>query len=325
MPASHPLPLHIDSTMISCFRSCPQKFYLEFCGGFRPPGLSIDLHAGACFASALETVYRCVWTKGMSLPDALTVAHGHFMVLWGDFEIPEWKETAKTKDRVWEAVEDYFVHYSPKTDHIQPYFTPSGEPTFEYTFAIPLEPTCDPSDTNRRYGHAFPLHPSGSPFLYCGRLDMLGSYSGKPVGRDEKTTGRTPGQDWSKKWDFRSQFIGYTWALREAGIDADTIVCRGVGILKTKFHFPEAIKVYSDFDRARWLEQLRRDLWRIRRSWDEGYFDFNIADTCTQYGICPFLDSCKSPNPETWLGAMEVRHWNPLNKNPAKEPQNVAA
>ena len=40
------LPGYIDATMTTCFRSCPRKFYDEFVLGLRPPGLSIDLHAG---------------------------------------------------------------------------------------------------------------------------------------------------------------------------------------------------------------------------------------------------------------------------------------
>ena len=143
------LPLHVDSTMINCFRSCPEKWNLEFAGGFRPPTISIDLHAGACFAIALETVYKYVWAHNLPLKDAIERAHGAFLVAWGDFEIPEFKETSKTKDRVWEAAECYFLGeripngfqgYQPKTDHVQPYFDTKGNPSFEYTFAIPLEP-----------------------------------------------------------------------------------------------------------------------------------------------------------------------------------------
>ena len=143
------LPTYIDSTMLTCFRSCPEKFRLEFVYGLRPPGLSIDLHAGACFALAIETVYRAFWEEGKSLQDALVKAHGVYAVAWGDFEIPTWKATGKTFDRVWEAVEEYFKTWTPRTDHIQPYFT-DGKATFEYTFSIPLEPVVsfDPIRTN---------------------------------------------------------------------------------------------------------------------------------------------------------------------------------
>lgn len=323
MTALPSLPLHIDSTMISCFRSCPQKFLLEFVYGYRPPGISIDLHAGACFASALENTYRRIWESGDDLPSALLNTQAKFFQQWGDFIIPEFKRTAKTSDRMWEAVEDYFRTYPPKTDHVQPYFGSDGKPTFEYTFAIPLEPIWDghPDDEagNAFDEGCFPRHPSGEPFMYCGRFDMLGSYAGRPCVRDEKTTGSSIGSAWAEQWDLRSQFIGYVWACQQAGMELDTVVVRGIAIQKTQLVHAEAIKQYSAFKVSRWYEQLRRDLWRLRRAYDEGYFDFNLADACSSYGGCMFRNVCQSPNFESWTSDFAVRHWNPLVKNPIEE------
>ena len=168
------LPALLDSTMLTAFRSCPRKFYHEFVLGLRPQGTSVDLHAGGCFATALEVVYKEIWENSRALPDALLRAHAAFMIAWGDF-IPI-KDTPKTRERVWEAVEDYFRTYTPHTDHVQPFVGASGKPTFEFTFAIPLEM------------EGFPLHPvSKEPFIYGGRFDMLGHYQGKPIWKDDKT------------------------------------------------------------------------------------------------------------------------------------------
>lgn len=323
------LPPIVDSTMISCFRSCPRKYFYEFVLGLRPPGLSIDLHAGACFATAIENVYIGFWKDGLTLQEALIKAHAIFALAWGDFQIPAHKNTAKTFDRMWEAVELYFVEWHPASDHIQPYFASDGKPTFEYTFAIPLE-HCVSNDLilaegnydPRAWGQSFPCHPSGEPFLYSGRLDMLGEWNGVPVGRDEKTAGQSAGQNWSEKWDLRSQFMGYCWALQQGGIPVETIAVRGIGILKTKIDFAEAMKTYSKDMLARWHEQLRRDLWRLRRCYDEGYFDYNLGDSCTSYGNCVFALPCSVPESEQaqWLSNYEVRHWNPLLKNPTEPP-----
>jgi len=300
------LPLHIDSTMISCFRSCPQKFLLEFARGFRPPGISIDLHAGACFASAMENVYREIWIGNKPIEEALRISLAKYLIQWGDFEIPPQKKTAKTKDRVWEAVEDYFTQYPPRTDHVQPYFL-NGEPTFEFTFAIPLE------------GDEWPRHPSGEPFLYSGRFDMLGSYADRPCVRDEKTTGGSISTGWSEKWDLRNQFLGYVWACQQSGLDLDTVVVRGIAIQKTQIVHAEAVKIYTNSLVERWLEQTRRDLWRMVKCHDEGYFDYNLADACTQFGSCIFVPVCQSPNSELWVNQFEVRHWNPLAKDPTEQ------
>lgn len=326
-----PLPEVIDSTQMVAFRSCGEKFNLEFVRGRRPPGLSIDLHAGACYASGLEAVRRGVWEMGLDLEAALARAHLIFLREWGDFEIPEWKKTGKTLENMWEALVQYFRKWPPRTDYIQPYFI-GGKGTFEYTFAIPLEPVLDPatfSEHEASYGEAhmmevppapfFPAHPSGSPFIFGGRFDMLGEYEGRPCVVDEKSSGKTAGSNWADQWDLRNQFLGYVWACQQAGYDLDTVVVRGISVLKTKEpSFSEAIKVYSKHMLAKWHEQFRRDMWRIRRSWDEGYFDYNFGDTCTAYGNCIFMQTCQSTEQtkESWLQEFAVRRWNPIAKNP---------
>jgi hypothetical protein len=312
------LPTYIDSTMISCFRSCPRKFFNEFILGLRPPGISIDLHAGGAFAHCVEVVRREIFVNGRTLSEALVRASAAFEIYWGDFVIPETKKTNKQPHRVWAAVEDYFKEYPPLTDHIQPYMM-DGKPTIEFTFAIPLEPAIGSPFEGVDSG-LWPLHPiTGDPFLFVGRFDLLGEYLGVPIVCDDKTSGAGHYANWSEKWDLRGQFIGYTWACQQLGIPADSAAVRGVGIQMTKTALAEAIKPYSDDLRARWLEQLRRDLWRIVGMWNEQYFDYNFAESCVDYGNCIFSTSCQSATPELWLKNFEVRRWNPTKADPTSE------
>lgn len=299
-------PTNIDSTMVTAFRACPRKFFNEFICGLRPRGISIDLHAGACFAHALETVYGEVWINNKDLRSALNKAHVVFLNEWGDV-VSNKPNSPKTKERVWEAVEDYFRTYPPHLDHCKPYFS-NGKPTFEFSFAIPLE------------DEKFPRNPvTGDPILYSGRLDMLGAYMDRPVWRDEKTAGSSAGTNWTEKWSLRNQFIGYTWALRELGIPVEEGVVRGVGILKTKIDQAEAIKRYSNELIERWHDQLARDLHRIVDCWNTNIWDYNFADSCTAYGSCIFMTACQSAVPENWLANFEVRRWNPLAADPTTD------
>lgn len=312
METSPQLPQYIDSTMMSCFRQCPRRFYYEFILGLRPAALSIDLHAGACFASALERFYEETYTKKATLQHATARALATFMNEWG--EVVPIKDTPKTKERVWDAVESYIANWSPLTDPVQPFRKADGEYSYEFTFSIPLLPE-----------NNFPLHPvTKSPFLYAGRFDMLGTRFGKTVWRDEKTT-KSIGQDWAEQWDLRSQFIGYTWALQQSGIPCEGGIVRGIGILKTKITLAEAYKIYTNELIARWYEQLRRDLWRLVNCWQEGYWDYNLADACTSYGGCAFRLPCSSAEPSRWYDGYTVRRWNPTKKNPIAEPVEVAA
>jgi hypothetical protein len=297
------LPTVLDSTQIVCFRTCPQKFYNEFVCGLRRPITKIDLHAGSVFAKVLEDFQKNVHLKKLTPVEARAAALNQFTTEWGEIEAPS--DSPKSMDRMWEAFEDYVRTYPPHTDHVQPYFV-DGFPTFEFTFAIPLV---------EEWG--FPLHPvTRSPFVYAGRFDMLGQWAGRPVIRDEKTT-KYMGPGWSEQWDLRSQFIGYTWAVRELGLDLDTVVIRGIAIQKTQIKQGEAIKMYDEALRTRWFRQLKRDVHKIVECWESHYWDFNLGDSCNQYGRCQFTNMCASAHREAWASEFTVRRWNPLNHSAA--------
>ena len=303
------LPQGIDSTMINSFRSCPQKFNTEFVLGLRPPDTSIDLHAGAVFSATLESFYKEVYLNGLDTSAALARAYATFQSEWGDFIIRK-ERHPKTPENMWAAVEDYVRVYPPRSDSVQPYFTGDGA-SFEYSFAIPLDLP------------GFPLHPvSGDPFIYTGRFDLLGKKDSRPVIRDEKTAQRLE-SNWSEKWDLRSQFLGYCWALQRVGIPCNTVVVRGVIVTLTSVRQVEAIKIYSQHLINKWFEQLRRDVNRIVACWNEGYFDYNLGDVCTMYSHCPFIPLCASAEPANWYESYEVRRWNPLTRVASSAPTGL--
>src|SRR5260370_28386882 len=211
----HILPQFLDSTMLNCFRTCNQRFFSEFILGLRPAEISIHLHAGAAFSGALERFYHNFWSKQMDQKSALSATLPHFLQIWGDFS-PS-KPTPKTRENMWAAIEEYLTKWPAETDHVQP-LEFNNRKTVECPFAFPLHfPT-------------FPRHPvSGDPFIYCGRIDLLGTYNGRPCIRDEKTTGRLEA-NWASQWDLRSQFLGYCWGCTVSGIPCDTAVVRGIVI-----------------------------------------------------------------------------------------------
>lgn len=297
------LPPHIDSTMISAFRACPKKFWYEFVLGLRSE-TSIDLHAGAVFSATLERFYQETYKNGADIPTALGRAYQTFTTDWGDFVIRKEKHP-KTPENMWAAVESYVATYPPRTDPCQPYSVGDAG-SFEFSFAIPLD------------FPGFPNHPSGDPFIYVGRFDMFGKWNGRPVVRDEKTAQRLE-SNWSEKWDLRSQFLGYCWALQHNGVKCDTAIVRGVIITTKEIRQVEAIKVYPQFLIDRWFDQLRRDLIRLRAAWDEKHFDYNLADSCTAYSGCAYVPLCQSPTPENWYSNFSVKRWNPLDRNPINE------
>lgn len=298
------IPLYIDSTMLAAWRQCETKFRWEFLSRLRPAATSIHLHAGACFATGLETLYKKVWLEHKPLDEALALAEFDFLKAWGDFEARI--ETPKSRDRMLLAIYDYAATYDPPHDHIRPFETHAGPSPFEFSFALPLD-----HDTT---GLDFPLHPSGSPFIYCGRFDMIGQLDGIPVIRDDKTASFLDAK-WSDKWSLRAQFLGYCFAMQKLGFAIDTVVVRGVAIQKTQIKHAEAVKSYPQFLIQRWLEQTRRDLTRLLSAFQLNDFSFDLGESCTAYGGCPYLDLCKSSEPERWFSNFVETTWNPLRRN----------
>ena len=113
MTSTMHFPEGIDSTMLSAFDACPQKFFVEFILRRMPIGRSIHLHAGGCMASAFEKVRRLFYKEKLPLEECLFEAYKSFVAEWGDIEPPE----REYKDFVncWAAVEQYFKHYHPRS------------------------------------------------------------------------------------------------------------------------------------------------------------------------------------------------------------------
>lgn len=293
-------PVAIDSTMRAEFISCPRKFFYRHLHSMhRKGGASIDLHAGQCFAKALEIARRLYYTKVATSDAALQQALIAFVLAWGEFEEPA--DTKKTFVSMFAAVIDYFDEYPMEHDPFVPLIAKDGMPMIEFSFAIPLEGL---------------LHPqTGEPIIYFGRTDMIGEMiqgSGLILVEDDKTTSAL-GARWASQWELRAQFTGYVWAARYHGIPAQGALVRGISILKESFGHVQAGPIYrSDWEIKRWEEQLHRDIKRMIHCWEEGYWDYNLDQACSQYSGCSFLQLCDVEQPEQWLGDYEVRVWDPL-------------
>lgn len=298
----------IDSTMRGDLSSCETKAYYSFNRKLGPKLGSVDLIAGGAFAKGLEVVRLGYYGAKMPLAEALH--HGMLAAIeaYGDFQTPEGKEN-KGVDRVVQALDSYFEHYPPATDHIQPMYDSNGKPMVEFTFAIPI-PVNHPD--------------TGEPIIVAGRFDMAGLYNNQIFGVDEKSTSQL-GPTWNNKWNLRAQFTCYTWALQQYGRPAVGIIVRGVSFLKNSFGHSESIQQRPQWMIDQWYAQFVRDVERWKNAYVTGWYDQNFGDACAEYGGCPFQRLCTSAEPENWIeGHYGVRDWDPLKKVPYEQPkQNV--
>lgn len=294
-----PFPSVVDSTLLSHFRACPRKAYLESFLHWKPKGRSVHLHAGAAFARGLEVARLAFYGEGLSERSSIEKGLHALMLAYGDFECPA--DSAKSLERMMGAFEYYFSAYPLGSDAAQPARLSGGRLGVEFSFA-------EPTDV---------VHPeSGDPILYCGRFDMICDYAGGIYGEDDKTTSQL-GASWSRQWDLRSQFTAYTWGARCAGLRLDGFIVRGVSILKTKYETQQAITYRPTWMVDRWYEQACRDIERMKLAWEEGVWDYNLDESCNAYGGCQFRKVClaEPSRQDGWLAVdFERRSWDPVTR-----------
>ncbi len=295
IPERPAFPEVIDNTMRAAFAACPKQFYWEHIRCIAPAGTNVHLHAGACFAAALETTRLAYYQHGLTDSAALAAGLQRLIEAWGDFDSGD---SPKSLERMIGAFEYYFSVWPLGIDYLTPVVR-NGMARVEFSFSIPLP------------GVFHPL--TGQPLIYAGRTDMIARHqNGTMFIEDDKTTSSL-GQQWLRQWDLRSQFTGYIWAARQYDYPVTNAIVRGVSILKTKYDHAEVITTRPQWHIDMWYMQLVRDLQRMVELWKEGYWDMNLADACNSYGGCPFVKLCDSSDPENWIGGNYIeRRWNPL-------------
>lgn len=292
-------PEAVDSTLLAAFRACPQKAFRTYFQHWKLKTESVHLRAGKAYASGLEEARKAFYEEGAGKEDSEARGIAQLLRVYGDFDCPP--DSAKSAERTAGALEFYFAAYPLDSDAATPYLLPSGRRAIEYSFAEPLPV----------------LHPvTGNPLIYTGRADMICDFAGGIYVEDDKTASSL-GASWSKQWDLRSQFTAYVWAAKRGALrlPVNGVLVRGVSILKTKYDTQQAVADRSDWEIDRWLNQTCRDLERMKLAWASGWWDYNLDHSCADYGGCPLLRVCKSPDPEAWLSMdFEQRIWDPLSR-----------
>ena len=287
----------IDSSMRSDFVSCPRKCQLKNIEHWKPKDQSVHLLAGGAYARGLEVARKAFYGEGRPALEAIGLGLQALMVSYGDFKCPP--ESAKSCERMLGALEYYFHVWPLDADYATPHLFEGETLGVEFSFVEPIDL----------------LHPeTGNPLLYAGRLDALMNFAGGLSALDDKTTSGI-GPKWSQQWDLRSQFTAYIWGLQRAGIDAQGFMVRGLAILKTKFDSAEAITYRPPWMVKRWYNQMLRDVQRMVDCWTEGYWDYNLDESCNAYGGCEYKRICLAEHPEAWLETgFERRKWDPVSR-----------
>lgn len=314
----------IDGTMLTCFRSCPREFYLKYVlrrsGQGVLPGAplssakpNIHLVAGGAFAAGLEAFRVAYYGERASLDECVERAIIAAIVSWGDKldpfppdrDAPHLTD-AKAMNGIIAAIAAYFKQYHPAHDRFQPEpMVREGKVSFEYSFMIPLDMP------------GFPLHPSGEPILFAGRLDGKGRYDTLPTFSDEKTT-KAIGPQWAQAWPMRNQFQGYGWAMRHLGFPHRRCLVRGVAIQKTQIKLQESLNYYPDHVLDQWEHMLKYDLHTMVDMHNAKMWPARIGEACTSFGSCEYTPVClASPRTqEALVDTYGFNDWQPGTPHP---------
>jgi hypothetical protein len=291
-----PFPTVIDSSMMSTFRACPWKAYLEYLEHYKPKPISIHLHAGKAFAAGLEAARLHYYAGGASPDEAVALGCDTLREEYGDTVAPE--GSAKSLDRMIGALVFYFEHYPLDGDSARP-FKLGDKWTVEFSFAEPL-------------GVAHPE--TGDPIILAGRADQIVNYAGGTYIEDDKTASQL-GASWARQWDLRSQFTHYCWAAQRMGMKVDGVLVRGVSILKTKYETAESVTYRPQWMIDRGITQLERDILRMIEAWRSGAWDMNLDHSCSDFGGCGFRQICLVQEAQPFLDAgFERRRWDPVTR-----------
>ncbi len=297
-------PTYVDSTMLSAYRSCPRRFFYEFCRNLHAKHKNVHFNAGGAYASAMEIARRSFYEQGLGSDLSIELGFLALTTAYGDYVPPEGEY--KTWERTAAAYLSYFKEWPLDTDHLRPHVF-YGRPMIEYSFAHPFPGTTHPE--------------TGDPLLLAGRCDMIVEWQGmgnKLFIYDDKTT-KAFAHNWARQWHLRGQFSGYVWAARENGINVDGAVIRGAAIQKTQIKHLDSVTYRHDWEIDRWLKATVGTINRMCEDWerythygvDAFMQDFDSA--CTNYGGCGFFEACDHKDPEPFLEMdFEFRVWNPV-------------
>lgn len=164
--------------------------------------------------------------------------------------------------------------------------------------------------------------PNGN-FL-IGRVDKVVDWAGIIAGMDHKTTWEL-GPKFFNFAEPNLQFPGYTWALRQQGIDCKEFIVDAIlvakGLLpgKTKNNNLTALSRYNIFYKpeqiAEWLQAVLAIQADIRRCEETDTWYPNFTACVTKYGDCPYRRVCKEESEirdRILKQDYTIEFWNPL-------------
>jgi len=287
MSLPHETDSFFDNTRLSAYKDCPRKYFLRHVMHWRGEGIATPLAFGGAWHAAMDIV----WKYGATLtPDELqTAAMANFLEKWTEEGLPAELDVDQTQA------------YTPRTPSIAAemvanyiedrarYLQGSEVIAVEQPFAVPL--------------------PNMPATWYVGRLDKMIGWQGQTLALEHKTTAlyRKEGyfpMDWVQSWYNDAQVKGYEYGAglyypKFDGVWIDGALCHKTVHNGFKFipvHHSVDLVVEWLHDAEQWVERINRDtiLFEQYGHLAPGTFPKNENSCFGKYGVCPYLDVCRT-------------------------------
>jgi hypothetical protein len=289
-----------DSTSLGWLKTCPRLYQYSMIEGWRSKQPSVHLQFGLWYHSALEA-YDHKRAEGLDHDSALNlVVHQVLLDSWPwpfDNAAGPPSVAAKTRENLVRSVIWYLDYF--QNDNAQTIRLANGKPAVELSFRMELD-----------WGPA-----AGQPYLLCGHLDRLVTYSEGTYVMDRKTTSATTGSYYFDGFAPDNQMslysltakIVYRTPVKGVIIDAAQIM---VGFTR----FSRGFTHRSDAQLEEWLADTRHWLALAAHYAKTGHWPMNDK-SCHHFGGCAFRRVC-SKSPEVRNVFLESdfikQPWNPL-------------
>jgi hypothetical protein len=289
-------------------KTCPRKYEYVVVQGWGSRDESIHLRFGREYHHALQD-YSIARAEGMHHEDAI---HECIRALHSrTFDWAPDRNTRagryKNRESLLGLVVDYLDHFGAD-DPAKTFILDDGKPAVELSFRFELD-----------WGPGMPMYgkPASAgddwkpefaqPYLLCGHLDAVVSFSGDLYVMDRKTSLTTIGTYWFDQWSPSNQMTLYALAgkimlnqpIKGVILDAAQV------LLEKPNAFARGFAYRSEDQLAEWLTDLRYWLREAEDYATAGYWPQNDT-ACNKYGGCQFREVCsRSPSVrETYLASM---------------------
>lgn len=342
-----------DSTVLGALKTCPrlyQYLYVDFWGH---PGESVHLRFGQEYHQALQD-YDKSRALGISHEDSLHDVVRELILRTSEWVVDEDTKAGRYKNRktLVQAVINYLDEH--KDDPAQTYIMQDGKPAVELSFRFELDwgpATLVPVSwreitTTKFEGDTVSLSiPENAdrfvrskisrdtvtletsnvyneqPYLLCGHLDRVVTFSDNLFVMDHKTTTSTPGPYYFDQWAPSNQMTLYSIAAQVIlGSPVKGVIINAAQLLLEPPYtkFVRGMIFRTADQQEEWLADLRHWLSLAEAYATEGYFPMNDT-ACDKFGGCRFREVCsKSPQvrerflESDFVKLSEEDRWNPL-------------